>query len=71
MSGTISLPLPNGETACVAVKVIDPRGNEVIGLHRLEGQAWPEHPRQPNRTFRSSRSSGQFFARPTRRIGTM
>ena len=37
MSGTVSLPFPAGEHACVAVKVIDPRGNEVMRLHRLEG----------------------------------
>jgi adenine-specific DNA-methyltransferase len=37
LSGTISLPFPKGEHACVAVKVIDPRGNEVMRLHRLEG----------------------------------
>ena len=29
-SGTESLPFPAGEHACVAVKVIDPRGNEVM-----------------------------------------
>ena len=37
LSGTISLPFTKGEHACVAVKVIDPRGNEVMRLHRLEG----------------------------------
>lgn len=37
LSGTVSLPFPKGEHACVAVKVIDPRGNEVMRLHRLEG----------------------------------
>lgn len=37
LSGTVSLPFPTGEHACVAVKVIDPRGNEVMRLHRLEG----------------------------------
>ncbi len=36
LSGTESLPFPKGENACVAVKVIDPRGNEVMRLHRLE-----------------------------------
>ncbi|WP_169742786.1 site-specific DNA-methyltransferase [Muricoccus aerilatus] len=35
LSGTVSLPFPKGEHACVAVKVIDPRGNEVMRLHRL------------------------------------
>ena len=29
-SGTVSLPFPAGEHECVAVKVIDPRGNEVM-----------------------------------------
>ena len=37
LSGTVSLPFSKGEHACVAVKVIDPRGNEVMRLHRLEG----------------------------------
>lgn len=37
LSGTVSLPFPKGEHGCVAVKVIDPRGNEVMRLHRLEG----------------------------------
>jgi adenine-specific DNA-methyltransferase len=37
LSGTVSLPFPRGEHGCVAVKVIDPRGNEVMRLHRLEG----------------------------------
>ncbi len=35
-SGTVSLPFPAGEHACVAVKVIDPRGNEVMRVHNLE-----------------------------------
>jgi adenine-specific DNA-methyltransferase len=37
LSGTVSLPFPAGEHGCVAVKVIDPRGNEVMRLHRFEG----------------------------------
>jgi adenine-specific DNA-methyltransferase len=37
LSGTESLPFPKGEHATVAVKVIDPRGNEVMRIHRLEG----------------------------------
>ena len=35
-SGTKSLPFPAGKHKCVAVKVIDPRGNEVMRIHRLE-----------------------------------
>jgi adenine-specific DNA-methyltransferase len=35
MSGTVSLPFPLGKHKCVAVKVIDPRGNEVMQVHRL------------------------------------
>lgn len=35
LSGTISLPFPAGKHKCVAVKVIDPRGNEVMQVHRL------------------------------------
>jgi adenine-specific DNA-methyltransferase len=37
LSGTVSLPFPRGEHGCIAVKVIDPRGNEVMRLHRFEG----------------------------------
>ena len=36
LSGTVSLPFPLGQHKCVAVKVIDPRGNEVMRVHRLE-----------------------------------
>jgi adenine-specific DNA-methyltransferase len=35
LSGTESLPFPPGEHRRVAVKVIDPRGNEVMQVHRL------------------------------------
>jgi adenine-specific DNA-methyltransferase len=35
-SGTVSLPFPPGKHRCVAVKVIDPRGNEVMQVHRLD-----------------------------------
>ena len=34
-SGTESLPFPAGKHKCVAVKVIDPRGNEVMKVERL------------------------------------
>ena len=34
-SGTTSLPFPAGEHQRVAVKVIDPRGNEVMRVHNL------------------------------------
>ena len=37
-SGTESFPFPAGGHACVAVKVIDPRGNEVMRVHNLRGQ---------------------------------
>ena len=37
-SGTESLPFPAGEHVCVAVKVIDPRGNEVMRVHNLGNQ---------------------------------
>jgi adenine-specific DNA-methyltransferase len=36
LSGTRSLPFPAGKHKCVAVKVIDPRGNEVMTVDRLE-----------------------------------
>jgi adenine-specific DNA-methyltransferase len=35
LSGTVSLPFPASKHKCVAVKVIDPRGNEVMQIHRL------------------------------------
>ena len=37
-SGTESFPFSAGDHACVAVKVIDPRGNEVMRVHNLRGQ---------------------------------
>lgn len=36
-SGTVSLPFTAGEHNRVAVKVIDPRGNEVLSVHALGG----------------------------------
>ena len=36
-SGTVSLPFPAGKHKCIAVKVIDPRGNEVMRVYALEG----------------------------------
>jgi adenine-specific DNA-methyltransferase len=36
LAGTTSLPFPAGKHQRVAVKVIDPRGNEVMQVHRLE-----------------------------------
>jgi len=38
LSGTISLPFSAGSNKCAAVKVIDPRGNEVMRVHKLEGK---------------------------------
>ncbi|OPY08506.1 MAG: Modification methylase DpnIIB [Syntrophus sp. PtaB.Bin001] len=35
LSGTVSLPFPKGRYSRAAVKVIDPRGNEVMAVHRL------------------------------------
>jgi len=35
LSGTVSLPFPVGKHKCAAVKVIDPRGNEVMRVHPL------------------------------------
>ena len=36
LSSKISLPFPAGKNKRVAVKVIDPRGNEVMSVHRLD-----------------------------------
>jgi adenine-specific DNA-methyltransferase len=38
-SGTVSLPFPVGQHKCAAVKVIDPRGNEVMRVHPLLPEA--------------------------------
>jgi adenine-specific DNA-methyltransferase len=38
LSGTVSLPFPAGVHKRAAVKVIDPRGNEVMRAHRLDAQ---------------------------------
>jgi adenine-specific DNA-methyltransferase len=37
LSGTTSLPFAAGTHKRVAVKVIDPRGNEVMRVMRLDG----------------------------------
>ena len=50
-SGTKSLPFPAGENRRVAVKVIDPRGNEVMKIHSLEGEIYGDH----NATYDSRR----------------
>jgi len=39
LSGTTSLPFEAGKHARCAVKVIDPRGNEVMRVHRLDAAA--------------------------------
>ena len=36
LSGNVSLPFPRGKHKCCAVKVIDPRGNEVMQVHKLD-----------------------------------
>ncbi len=41
LTGTTSLPFKPGPRQSVAVKVIDPRGNEVMRVHRLDGK-YPE-----------------------------
>lgn len=35
--GTVSIPFPTGKHSRIAVKVIDPRGNEVMAIRKLEG----------------------------------
>ena len=50
-SGTKSLPFPVGENKRVAAKVIDPRGNEVMKIHNLEGETYGDH----NSTYDSRR----------------
>jgi adenine-specific DNA-methyltransferase len=36
LSGTVSLPFPTGARKRIAIKVIDPRGNEVLRVHKLD-----------------------------------
>ena len=38
LSGTVSLPFPEGEHKRIAVKVIDPRGNEVLRVRKIGGE---------------------------------
>jgi adenine-specific DNA-methyltransferase len=38
LSGTVSLPFPAGKHKTAAVKVIDPRGNEVMSVHKLNSR---------------------------------
>jgi adenine-specific DNA-methyltransferase len=38
LSGTVSLPFPAGKHKTTAVKVIDPRGNEVMSVHKLSSR---------------------------------
>lgn len=40
LTGTVSLPFKAGPRKTVAVKVIDPRGNEVMRVHRLGGSLY-------------------------------
>ena len=40
LGGTTSLAFPAGQHKRVAVKVIDPRGNEVMRVHRLDGKVY-------------------------------
>lgn len=35
LKGTTSLPFPRGKYGRIAVKVIDPRGNEVMAIRKL------------------------------------
>ena len=41
LTGTKSLPFKPGARKVIAVKVIDPRGNEVMRVHRLDGTYGP------------------------------
>ena len=38
LSGTTTLPFPVGKHKHVAVKIIDPRGNEVMAVQELGGE---------------------------------
>ena len=57
-SGTKSLPFPCGKHARAAVKVIDPRGNEVMTVHSL-GDGTYEDPQAVSRTDDSQALSAQ------------
>ncbi len=61
LSGTVSLPFSAGQHRRAAVKVIDPRGNEVMAVHRLDAkQSYLRKwlcPLLRNKTSPSSRST--------------
>lgn len=38
LTGMTSLPFKPGPRQCIAIKVIDPRGNEVMRVHRVDGK---------------------------------
>ncbi len=42
LSGTTSIPFKPRERKTVAVKVIDPRGNEVMKVHRIGREVYSE-----------------------------
>jgi len=46
LSGTVSLPFPVGKYKRAAVKVIDPRGNEVMSVLKLSGRGGTGHGKQ-------------------------
>ena len=42
LTGTESIVFRVGKNGRVAVKVIDPRGNEVMRVHRLDAAGYPQ-----------------------------
>ena len=60
-SGTVSLPFPAGKHKSVAVKVIDPRGNEVMRVHASAGtggRRWPARAEVHARAGENTRAAG-------------
>ena len=58
-SGTKSLPFPRGKYARAAVKVIDPRGNEVMRVHSLVDKTYPVSSRAHDTSISGTRD-GEF-----------
>ncbi|OGG49845.1 MAG: hypothetical protein A3F84_15825 [Candidatus Handelsmanbacteria bacterium RIFCSPLOWO2_12_FULL_64_10] len=61
LSGTVSLPFPAGRHERVAIKVIDPRGNEVLRVHRLGKGGRVRHARR-TRSDPAGRKPGHLQA---------
>ena len=57
--GTTSLPFPKGKYGRIAVKVIDPRGNEVMAVRKLELSLMAKRPRAQEAASRLEADTGR------------